>query len=198
MPIDLQSKRTRKKDEQLPSPSLPASPTTRMRTLSIASASEALGTADPAPVRDDHIQFFEWKRKKGKRENAFLNSTSTSFDHNFLATTAIDTALFCAQHALPARRSYPTRAMQAHNCELATKLRLGLREKGLRLAHDDREQDEIENVKPARRRKGSPQTKPRRQAKRGPVQEQVRHRPGGHLRRKDEPLDRRRRLNGCL
>ena len=54
---------------------LPASPTTRMRTLSMASASEALGTDDPAPVRDDHIDLECEKRGKGARgrENCFFS-----------------------------------------------------------------------------------------------------------------------------
>jgi hypothetical protein len=46
-----------------------------MRTLSMASASEALGTDDPAPVRDDHIDLECEKRGKGARgrENCFFS-----------------------------------------------------------------------------------------------------------------------------
>jgi len=62
------------KDNDVRPPS-PASPTTRMRTLSMASASEALGTDDPAPVRDDHIDLECEKRGKGARgrENCFFS-----------------------------------------------------------------------------------------------------------------------------
>ena len=63
-------------------PVSPASPTTRMRTLSMASASEALGTEeDPAaPVRDDHIGRAtgevgkEKRRREDEEEEEVLNS----------------------------------------------------------------------------------------------------------------------------
>lgn len=54
--------------------SVPASPTTRIRTLCMESASEALGT--DAPVRDDHMEN-EKKQTKKKTKRKFESKQAT-------------------------------------------------------------------------------------------------------------------------